>query len=140
MLSKNRLYQQPQSSVQAGHTLLEVMAVLIILGILAAVAISRYTSITSNAYSDAETLKSCIRNTQIRALADIAPWSFSVSGSTGAYQSNGVNITNVTFVTTGISSGTVTFDNRGRPSGNMSFTISGYPTSITITNGTGYVP
>ena len=120
---------------------MELTCVLVIVAIIAAVAISRRTTFNPDAFADAETLKSCIRATQTRALADIVPWSFQVNGQTGTYLRSGVSKGTVAFATTGVAAGTITFDNRGRPSGTQSFAVANSPNSpVTVTNVTGFVP
>jgi len=130
-------------SAQAGVTLVEVIAALVILGFLAAVALPQYSKLNSDAISDGETLKGALRNTRTRAMADIVPWSITVAGNTGTVQRNGVtqNILPVTFATSGVAAGTTTFDNRGQPTGTLSYVVTGYPSNpVTVTTGTGLVP
>ena len=124
-----------------GVTLRELVIALILVAILAAVAIAHRSTLNPDAFADGETLKSCIRATQTRALADIVSWSFQVNGQTGTYKRNGVSKGTVAFATTGVAAGTITFDNRGRPSGTQSFAVTYYPHSpVTVTNLTGFVP
>jgi prepilin-type N-terminal cleavage/methylation domain-containing protein len=125
-----------------GFTLFEVVVVLCLLGVMAAVATSKFSMVNSDAVADAELLKACIRVAQTRAMADVVSWSFQVSGSIGTFLRSGSSQSTVNFSTTGISSGTVVFDNRGTPSGNLLFSVVGSSGTIavTVTSGTGFVP
>lgn len=67
---------------KGGFTLLEVVAVLVLLGILAAVAVARFADSNADAVAEAEIFKSHLRYAQIRAMGDIYPWTIEVgSGS-----------------------------------------------------------
>jgi prepilin-type N-terminal cleavage/methylation domain-containing protein len=68
-------------STVRGFTLLEVVAVLILLGILAAVAISRYSTGNASAVAEAEIFKSCLRYAQVRAMGDISTWGIMIDSN-----------------------------------------------------------
>lgn len=124
-----------------GVTLLELVLVLVLVATMSAVAVSRYSDLSTDAIADRETLKATIRYIRTRAMADIVPWSFQVAGQTGTLRRNGVTTSSITFTTTGVSGGTITFDNRGQPSGTMAFTVANCPSgSVTVTAGTGFIP
>ena len=53
---------------EKGFTLLEIIAILVILGILAVVVVSRTTSMNAEVYTGADTLKSHLRYAQILAM------------------------------------------------------------------------
>ena len=153
-----------------GFTLIEAIAVLIVLGILSAVVISRITSTADvNLKAQTEVLKSHIRYAQLRAMnmksataGCSASFGISISGNSyflfkdcavankvilpGA-SSTTVSLPNVTLTP----SSYITFDDWGRPCSNLlgttlaagSITLSsaGAPNeTITITNNTGFVP
>jgi hypothetical protein len=124
-----------------GFTLKELAITLVLVAIIGVVVMSRRSTTNYDAYADAETLKGALRNTRTRAMADIVPWSFVVSGQTGTFQRNGVDHSTITFATIGVAPGTVTFSTRGIPSGTMSFSVAYCSYSpVVITSGTGYVP
>ncbi|WP_243358213.1 prepilin-type N-terminal cleavage/methylation domain-containing protein [Fundidesulfovibrio terrae] len=128
---------------QKGVTLKELTIVLILIGVLAAVALPRFSNLNADAISDAETLKSTLRYVRTRALSDIYTWQLQVAGSTLTVQRNTATPTSYTiaFTTAGVAAGTTTFDNRGQPTGTLSYAVTGYPSSpVTITTGTGFVP
>lgn len=139
-----------------GFTLLEVVAVLVLLGILAAVAVARFADSNADAVAEAEIFKSHLRYAQIRAMGDIVPWTIEVgsgsyalskgeSGSTtsqnlpgesGATHQIGGGVT--------ASSGTIAFDWRGQATSvptddEVVFTGKGGDTvTVTITPETGF--
>jgi MSHA pilin protein MshC len=143
-----------ERSVQlaSGFTLLEVMAVLLIIGILSAVVISRAVSIASEeALAELHQVKSHLRYAQSRAMADNAAWgiSFASAGTYCLFQTAAANCrvlpgegTNtVTLAHLGITSApqTVTFDGRGSP-GTSDVTVGTSSETITVTANTGYIP
>lgn len=70
-----------KTAASSGFTAIEIIAVLVIVGILSAVAVSRLTG-----HSDAEdlaaanTLKVHLRYAQLRAMGDIVPWGIRFNG------------------------------------------------------------
>ena len=58
--------------------MLEIVAVLVILGVLAAVAVSRFTDIGARDVAEANTLKVHLRYAQLRAMGDIFPWGIEI--------------------------------------------------------------
>ncbi|WP_084502150.1 prepilin-type N-terminal cleavage/methylation domain-containing protein [Fundidesulfovibrio putealis] len=126
---------------QRGVTLLELTLVLVLVGILAAVAISRRSTVDTDAFADGEALKGALRNARTRAMADIVSWTFTVAGQTGTLDRNGVAKSTITFETAGVAAGATTFDYRGQPTGTLSYAVAGYSGSpVTVTTGTGFVP
>lgn len=126
---------------QRGVTLFELTLVLVLVGILAAVAISRRSTTDTDAFADGEALKGALRNARTRAMADIVSWTFTVAGQTGTLDRNGVAKSTITFETAGVAAGATTFDYRGQPTGTLSYAVAGYSGSpVTVTTGTGFVP
>jgi prepilin-type N-terminal cleavage/methylation domain-containing protein len=71
-----------KASDNKGFTLIEVIAVLIILGIIAAVAVSRGMSTQNDLIPQADIVKSHLRFAQLKALQDdTAPWGINFGGS-----------------------------------------------------------
>lgn len=126
---------------QRGVTLFELTLVLVLVGTLAAVAISRRSTVNTDAFADGETLKGALRNARTRAMADVVSWTFTVAGQTGTLDRNGVAKSTITFETAGVAAGATTFDYRGQPTGTLSYVVTGYSGSpVTVTTGTGFVP
>jgi len=139
-------------SLARGFSLIELVVVLVLAGILAALAIPRFTSTESSATWYAEQVKAAARYAQRQAVAqrrnvyvrvqsnevDICydsgcttPASFlSLPGTTSAYilpTPSGVTLTAMTFW----------FNSLGQPSGTLPSNIAGHP--ITVEVETGYV-
>jgi prepilin-type N-terminal cleavage/methylation domain-containing protein len=147
-----------------GFTMLEVIAVLIILGIITAFVVSRSTNIRAELSSETETVKAHLRYAQCMALAnDIYSWRITLSSGSPDYytlskinksdgtETNPINLPNEDSPThtlpTGISitsgSGTVTFDEWGSPGiTTLNIILSdgvGNSETITITKNTGFI-
>jgi len=137
-----------------GFTIIEIVAVLIILGIIAAVAISRGLSVNDvTAQSEVETLKGHLRFAQSRAMNELSPvkWGIQANGSSYTLVRN-LNGDNTTFDSpallpgessathateiTGAGSGTVLFDDWGRPSATE---VTFVGRTISITPDTGFI-
>lgn len=67
----------------SGFTVIEILAVLVIAGILSAVAIARFTNAGADDVAAANTLKAHLRYAQLRAMGDVVPWGVSFTG--GSY-------------------------------------------------------
>jgi prepilin-type N-terminal cleavage/methylation domain-containing protein len=128
-----------KTSGNKGFTLIEVIAVLIVLGILAAIAVSRVSSNQSDLIPQTDIAKSHLRFAQLKALADdvydsgggvivASTWGITfTSGNPASYtlQNNGVTASinlpgedgKIHTFPTGVSvaTTTVTFDSWGRP-------------------------
>jgi prepilin-type N-terminal cleavage/methylation domain-containing protein len=114
-----------------GFTLIELVAVLLVLGILSAVAISQYSSGNASAIGEAEIFKSCLRYAQVRAMGDISTWGITINSSSSySLFSSNTNITNPILpgvggttrtlpagVTMSGAGTSIIFDYRGRPVG-----------------------
>lgn len=137
-----------------GFTMIEIVAVLIILGIIAAVAISRGLSVNDvTAQSEVETLKGHLRFAQSRAMNELSPvkWGIQANGSSYTLVRN-LNGDNTTFdspshlpgessaihttTLSGAGSGTVLFDDWGNPTVTV---ITFVGRSISITPNTGFI-
>lgn len=158
-----------KTSDNKGFTLIEIIAVLIILGIMAAVAVSRMGANQSDLIPQVNMVKSHLRFAQLKALADdstsTTTWGIDFkSGTPGYYtlQNNGGNAPinllghnsyryyftkdgSSTSEATGVtvSDATVTFDAWGSPTGSSTVQLSqagATPITITITPNTGYIP
>jgi len=140
---------------RGGFTLIEVAAVLVILGILAAVAVARLTSTASySVISEAEILKTHFRFAQMKALSDVnATWGIAVAAGSYTLQNNGAEAAIILpgaesathSFPSGVSSTaqTITFDTWGSPGdADLTLTLSGGGESatITITRNTGFIP
>jgi MSHA pilin protein MshC len=146
-----------KSTGSRGFTLIEAIAVLIILGIVAAVAASRAMTGDSDLVAQEDTVKTHLRFAQLKALADdtAASWGISFSGASYTLNKNGsaaaINLPGEdsgshTFPTGVTASGAaaVNFDPWGSPgTSNVTVTLSqaGVPDrTITITAYTGHIP
>lgn len=148
---------------ESGFTVIEIVAVLIVLGILTAVAVSRFSTIGADTVSDFERVKSHLRYAQAKAMASSSVrWGIQFSNSTyslfGDTNGNGsidagerfvlpgeetVNAPLVSLSATGI----VAFDWWGSPYSDVlcntpraggSFSLGSK--TITITPQTGFIP
>ena len=141
-----------------GFTMIEMIVVLVMIGILVAVALSRISFTGSELYAEANLLKANLRFAQWRALtvndSTSTTWGISLSGNSYTLQKDGANAT-VSFPSDGLAihtlssgvtvsgPGTVTYDYWGSPgAGNVTITLTeaGVSTSFTISGTTGHIP
>jgi prepilin-type N-terminal cleavage/methylation domain-containing protein len=141
-----------------GFTMIEIIAVLIIIGILTAVAVNRLMLSHSGLYAEANLLKSNLRFAQWRALTvndnTSTTWGISLSGNSYILQKDGAAST-VSFPSDGTATHTlsdgvtlsgpsaVTYDYWGSPgTGDVTVTLTqaGESTSFTINRTTGHMP
>lgn len=141
---------------KSGFTLIEVIAVLIVLGILVAVAIARVGDVTDTAQntSDIDRLKSHLRYAQIRALNTVGVWGIDFSGGNynlyrdgdaTVYSFPGEETSDLEKPSSITYAGYISFDEWGRPytsqgTGTPLASTPGGFSSITITPETGYIP
>lgn len=141
--------------------MLEVIAVLVVLGIVSAIAVSRLTQSGNGLYTERDILQSNLRFAQFRALTDNAAttttWGISFASTSYTLQNNGAAATiffpsdgsathtlsaGVT-ITAPASGSSVTYNFWGNPgAADIPVTLSqgGQTASFTITNTTGFIP
>jgi prepilin-type N-terminal cleavage/methylation domain-containing protein len=141
----------------AGFTMIEIIAVLLILGIIAAVAVSRIADTTAyDLSSQMEVVKAHLRLAQSRAMGSSSPWGINFATSTTYYLFQGAGSTtpvqllgedNVTVNLTTKKSGLtinstpqrITFDAYGSP-GTTTVTLTTNGGNIIVTKNTGFIP
>jgi MSHA pilin protein MshC len=151
---------------QAGFTLIEIVMVIVLIAILAAVAIVRHKYVDPTLISQTQVLKAHIRYAQMRSLSTDSQWGikYEVIGDQRAYWLFKRPQTNNRIVLPGesddrvhldrmdivVSQGSfeVEFDGWGRPSStlsgtgtlNLELTKSGVSEQIIVTQNTGFIP
>jgi MSHA pilin protein MshC len=148
-----------KTSDNKGFTLIEVIAVLIILGIFAAVAASRVGSNQNELIPQTDILKSHLRYAQLKALSDdtSTSWGIVFTSST-SYTITNVPVSGGTAVSinlpsenssthtfpsgvTSTTTPTVAFDSWGNPGADITITLSqgGVTKAFKVNNITGYI-
>lgn len=139
------------SQAARGFTLLEAVAVLVLLGILSAYAVPRLASnADSTRRSELDMLIAAVRQVQVSSMNTVSPWSIQILSGSFATTSN-VNGTptamtlpgragsTVTFSKLNVSSGgTLTFDAFGSP-GNVNVTITTSAGNFCVHRVTGFI-
>lgn len=146
-----------KTTENAGFTMIEIIAVLLILGIIAAVAVSRIADTTAyDLSSQTEVVKAHLRLAQSRAMGSSSPWGINFDTSTTYYlfQGNGsttpvqlLGEDNATVSLTTKKSGLtissapqrITFDAYGSP-GTTTVTVTTNGGNIIVTKNTGFIP
>jgi len=145
-----------RSTSLRGFTLIEILAVLLVLAVLAAAVLISHSRSPAGVVTEVAELAAHLRYTQMRALADVSPWSLTISGgnsyqiarsgeapvripgSTGHSRSfsNNIRVTPASIE--------IEFDQWGRPTSaasDITLTLSdgSNQASITIAAGTGFI-
>lgn len=138
-----------------GFTIIEIVAVLLVIGIISAIVISRTASSTNYSLdAEAQIIKSHLRYAQVRALSDDTTWGIAFNGNSYTLQRSGINTTihlpnnnsPIRNLPSGISispAGTITYNHLGSPgSASITLTLSanGQSQNIIITKNTGFIP
>lgn len=134
-----------------GFSLMEMVAVLLVVAVLAVFALPRLSSTQPAPILDANSLKGYLRYTQSMAMADIVSWSLTVeqpaapAATKATIKRAGAVVSSHSFQTRGVSAGITTFDPMGVPAGTMSYTVtstdgSAAPVTFTIAAATGFIP
>lgn len=119
-----------------GFTLLEVIATLVLLGILSIFVISSYNAPDVDTIVDESILKSAIRQTIMRAMSDLstANWNIVVANRTAQVKKDTTIMSSYNLQKYS-GSFTISFNNLGQPQSSPAL-----PYSITIESETGFVP
>ena len=143
------------NSDNSGFTLVEIIAVLILLGILSAVAVTRFTDNSAELIGETEIVKGHLRFAQMKAMNASDPWNINFSSSSYSLEENGAassaNLPGEGSATHTLPSGItvsstinpVSFDNWGSPGATtitVTLTDGSNAASITVTKNTGYIP
>lgn len=139
-----------------GFTLVEIIAVLLLLGILSAVAVSHMTQSSADLVGETEVLKGHFRFAQMKAMNANVTWGFRFTATTCTLQTNGVDSATVFFpgettathtLPSGMSmtytASPVAINEWGSPGATtITVTVSkgGDSRVITITRNTGFIP
>jgi prepilin-type N-terminal cleavage/methylation domain-containing protein len=142
---------------KTGFTMIEIVAVLLILGIIAAVVVSRMADTTPyDLSSQMEVVKAHLRLAQSRAMGSSSPWGINFTTTTTYYLFQDVGSTtpvqllgednatvNLTTKQSGLTINSapqrITFDAYGSP-GTTTVTVTTNGGNITVTKNTGFIP
>lgn len=152
---RGRQIQGGDPAGQDGFTLLEIIAILILLAILAGVVASGSGVSTADLAAETARLKAHLRYAQVRAMNSNTTWGFAFSGNTYTLQTGGAasatplpgqNSNSYSLaggVTATPSTSPITFDQWGSP-GTTTITITlsggGGSNTVTVTKNTGFIP
>jgi len=137
----------------AGFTMVEAVVVLVLLGVIVAVAIPRLANADSGLYTEEAVLKSHLRYAQSMAMANnVATWTVNIGATSYSLLKNGSpsllpgEAANIHTFTRGVraTASTMTMDDFGGPGANdVSFTLTdtaGRTVGITVLGITGFIP
>ena len=122
-----RFTESPGRLANAGFTMVEMIAVLLVLAVLAAFVLPRVDTEQPTAINDLNVLRAHIRFAQIKAMGDVVSWGLNINGNTYTLERDGatsttVNLPGVNGVThqfesddLSIAAIQIAFDPRGRP-------------------------
>lgn len=143
-----------QDGKESGFTLLEIIAVLVLLGILTAVAVPRFLDLETDGRAAASALKARLRYAQARSMASDTAWGVGFSGTSYVLFSDARNQAGSQKIFPGEEKETIllpkglgvpndkfiAFDDLGRPVAGSEARVSVGSVTITITPVTGYIP
>lgn len=84
-LAKQQPTRRARTAGRSGFSLMEIVVVLLLLGIVSAVAISKYSTSNISAATEADLFKASLRYAQQRAMGDISTWGITVAGNGLSY-------------------------------------------------------
>ncbi|OIP46048.1 MAG: hypothetical protein COZ12_00960 [Deltaproteobacteria bacterium CG_4_10_14_3_um_filter_60_8] len=137
-----------------GFTLIEIVSVLVLLGILAAVVVSRNVDTGADDIGETEVVKGFLRFAQMKAMNNSTTWGISFAGNVLTLQQNGATGTvqlpgqaDATYTmakgSTGATVNPITFDEWGSPGAvpiTVTVTVGTVSKAFTVTQGTGFIP
>ena len=145
--------KQSSAGKEQGFTLIEIIAILLLIAIVTVTIVSRRTGNSTDLIAAAEVLKGHLRYAQSRAMSLDESWEINLAGGSYTLRQNGVpmgilpgesgNMVTLSGITIAPNPTTVIFSsNWGIPNASYSITVSdGTDTvPITITSETGFIP
>jgi type II secretory pathway pseudopilin PulG len=84
-VARLRFRQTRQVAKAGGFSLIEIVVVLVFLGVLTAVAVSKYSTTNISAAAEADVFQASLRYAQQRAMGDISTWGISVAADGLSY-------------------------------------------------------
>ncbi len=143
----------PHNTDNRGFTLIEVISVLVLLGILAAVMVNRSLDNSADVAGEVEVVKGHLRFAQMKAMNSDTTWGISFAGSSYTLQKNGLTsampLPGQNSATYNLAKGTVSsttnpvvFNQWGTPGAAITVTVNigTNSQSFTIAQNTGFIP
>jgi len=142
------------SAGKSGFTLIEIIAVLLLLGIIGAVVFSRSLNTNADLLGEIEIIKGHLRYAQLKAMNDLTPWGLNFAGSTYTLEENNTpsatplpaqdsSTYNLTAGSATASTNPVIFDEWGDPGTGpitVTVTVGGDSATFSIAKTTGFIP